>query len=260
LQSIFEANEAQRKLAESERALNEDERIANEQGRESAESERVANEAERISKDSERDSKIHSLGERVEQVEVPITNLTTNGDFRDGANGWIPSGGTLEIQEGGLGFTITNPAWNTQIRLSSRVNLSIGKHYWRVVANTPTGIVDLRLGDVPNVQNGEPGDFDAYSNVVNVDSDTSSYNPIYLNTVQQPVNTQIIVKNVLTINLTATFGAGNEPTQEEMDELIELIGWFDGEITLTQKQQLIWTLDLIRKNRNAITALGGGIV
>ena len=37
---------------------------------------------------------------------------------------------------------------------------------------------------------------------------------------------------VLLINLTSVFGLGNEPTKEEMNLLLILLGgWFDGEIT-----------------------------
>ena len=40
---------------------------------------------------------------------------------------------------------------------------------------------------------------------------------------------EIILDNIVSINLTKTFGAGNEPTKEEMDELLELLGgWFEG--------------------------------
>ena len=68
--------------------------------------------------------------------------------------------------------------------------------------------------------------------------------------------------DVLLINLTELFGIGNEPTKEEMDELMKVIPnqWWDGELMLTQKQFITWQLNLIRKNTNAIIALGGTIV
>ena len=63
--------------------------------------------------------------------------------------------------------------------------------------------------------------------------------------------------NVLLIDLTETFGAGNEPTKEEMDELIKITGYIDGEYALNNKELLNWMLVLTRRNRNAIVALGG---
>src|SRR5699024_7006912 len=40
------------------------------------------------------------------------------------------------------------------------------------------------------------------------------------------------------LNLTETFGAGNEPTKEEMDELIKVTGYIDGEYALNNKEML----------------------
>lgn len=74
-------------------------------------------------------------------------------------------------------------------------------------------------------------------------------------------DSECFVDGVVFINLTEVFGVGNEPTKEEMDMLIDILGgWFDGEITLSQKQLAIWTLNMIRQNRNAIISLGGTIV
>lgn len=69
-------------------------------------------------------------------------------------------------------------------------------------------------------------------------------------------------KNWMCIDLTSTFGSGNEPTKEEIDTLISILGsdYFEGELTLSQKQIMNWQLKMIRQNRNAIIALGGTII
>lgn len=64
-------------------------------------------------------------------------------------------------------------------------------------------------------------------------------------------------RNMMLINITKIFGPGNEPTKQEMDEIIRITGWFDNEYALTNKQQFIILLNLIRKNTLATTALGG---
>src|SRR5699024_11215270 len=46
------------------------------------------------------------------------------------------------------------------------------------------------------------------------------------------------VDNAQLINLTDTFGAGNEPTKEEMDRLIKITGYIDGEYALNNKEML----------------------
>ncbi|KAF5080212.1 hypothetical protein DSECCO2_121420 [anaerobic digester metagenome] len=68
--------------------------------------------------------------------------------------------------------------------------------------------------------------------------------------------------NFMRINLTETFGAGNEPTEEEMNLLISILGtgYFEGEITIPAQKIMQWQLKLIRKNKNAIIALGGTII
>lgn len=71
---------------------------------------------------------------------------------------------------------------------------------------------------------------------------------------------EAIYDNLNIINLTKTFGAGNEPTKEQMDTLIDKIGWFDDEFVLTQKIASQWQMDLITQNRNAIIELGGTII
>ena len=55
--------------------------------------------------------------------------------------------------------------------------------------------------------------------------------------------------NFMRINLTETFGAGNEPTKEEMDLLISTLGidYFEGEITIPAQKIMQWQLALIRK-------------
>lgn len=68
---------------------------------------------------------------------------------------------------------------------------------------------------------------------------------------------EVLFDNLTLIDLTATFGAGNEPTKSEMDELIKITGYIDGTLTLSLKQVAIWQLNLIRQNRTALIALGG---
>ena len=68
--------------------------------------------------------------------------------------------------------------------------------------------------------------------------------------------------NLIAYDLTAIFGEGNEPTKEEMDLLISILGidYFEGEITISAQKIRQWQLAMIRQNRNAIIALGGTII
>ena len=67
------------------------------------------------------------------------------------------------------------------------------------------------------------------------------------------------IKYVSVIDLTTIFGVGNEPTKEEMDELVRVTGFIDDEYLLNNKEMMMWTISLIRRNKNTIIALGGTI-
>ena len=58
------------------------------------------------------------------------------------------------------------------------------------------------------------------------------------------------LRNLMLIDLTETFGEGNEPTQEEMAELIKVTGYIDGEYTLNNKEMLSGLMKVIHEKAN----------
>lgn len=58
-------------------------------------------------------------------------------------------------------------------------------------------------------------------------------------------------------NLLVDFEAAEQERQR--DELIKVTGYIDGEYALNNKEMLVWTLALIRRNKNAIITLGGTV-
>ena len=285
LEEIRQANEQQRELAETERQnefetnenerestfeINESARQENELARESAESVRVANEEERqqfyeslvldnmVTKDTFESN-----------ADIQLTNLIVNGDFSEGAKGWQQSGylSNFEVIDGvakTTNFEKDNRGFIQDV--SNRV--VTGNIYYATLRTKVEHVEKFQSFSILSSLVA-PGNymlkkctnltdkFDRYSGYGQWGSG-GHFRVIYI--FEEQGEFPAYLDDVLLIDLTKTFGAGNEPTKEEMDVLIDIIGWFDGKITLTQKQQLIWTLNLIRKNRNAITALGGGIV
>jgi hypothetical protein len=73
---------------------------------------------------------------------------------------------------------------------------------------------------------------------------------------------QYFVDNFIVVNLTETFGKGSEPTKEEFELLLDILGidYFEGEITIPAQKIMQWQLKLIRENKNAIIALNGTII
>lgn len=76
------------------------------------------------------------------------------------------------------------------------------------------------------------------------------------------LNNENKIKNRLTINLTQTFGAGNEPTTKQMDELLSQFddGWFDGTKNVFNAEHILkMYFNKTKELDNAITSLGGSI-
>ena len=209
------------------------------------------------------------LAEKVQNFK--LKNDVVNGDFSQGATGWTsnPSINTISALNNTLIATITSVSGAAYIASlppppldrESKIYISFKINPFR------THIPQVRIYDVPADldKNAPSGVFTRVSNVI-VRS-IATVNPLFIytnrfSTTDMVVGSQTQYKEVLVVNLTKIFGAGNEPTKLEMDELIKIIPnqWWDGELTLTQKQYITWQLNLIRKNTNAIIALGGTII
>ena len=199
---------------------------------------------------------------------LTATNLIVNGDFRDGLSGWGPSGtlvnGKLKLKTSApesVAFASNSyiSDWDIGNKIYSFVKVDIISGYETSGGN----YIMLRVGNI-----GSAGDFCFFnrgvlpkgihtlSTITIADKTGQLFYGIY-----DPGSiAEVDFLGIVNIDLTQTFGAGNEPTQSEMDELIKILpnGYFKG--TLQNKYLHIWQLNLIRQNRNAIIALGGTII
>lgn len=72
----------------------------------------------------------------------------------------------------------------------------------------------------------------------------------------------VLVTNALALDLTTIFGAGNEPTAQEMDALLAQFegGWFNGMQYLFNPGHVLgYLLREIRDLKSAVVSLGGGV-
>lgn len=218
----------------------------------------------------------------VENVDVKIRNEIVNGDFSQGLGEQVPTSfnrwlrvenkHSLTVVDGALLIDFTNKegvetsrylcAWypkisyknnNTYYAYANILKVESGdlsNLMFVVSASVPVVIIYVREKLKIGLNSGVFNDItNGYRGYVGISS-----------MFDKPFSAKhsCVIQNFGVINLTQTFGVGNEPTKSEMDELIKVLGgWFDGEITLTQKQQLTWLLNLIRKNTMTITTLGG---
>lgn len=215
--------------------------------------------------ESEQDLVAHKLNYAT-QLDLQINNDIKNGNFIEVA-GWHGSG-TINVENNIATLTlsylpdISMVAFRTTTLLTKTiignkyyVSIDVYPKYNSLVRIKYGGAIDYSQTAIANIWNNRS---------LILTPTLSNYEIAYysnINTAGYVIGDTIKFKNFIGINLTTTFGAGNEPTKQEMDLLITLLGgWFNGTITLTQKQLANWYLKMIRQNRTAIVALGGTII
>ena len=276
-QTVFDNNEASR--FETFNA-NEATRQENETVRQQAETQRATAESSRVSAEAQRkadhENRIAELAIKADKV--VLKNLVKNGDFSDGLNSWgvygvalanstrtvsdnpISDGYCLKVyrdnnQTGGFGYR-QSFSFDKSSVLYVRVGM-LRLSTDGLTSNRPA----IALENPLTLIDGKRDIYDTWQYASYVINKTTIDSPLHLNLAPNIASGGLTTyyNEVILINLTDTFGAGNEPTKEEMDELINVTGYIDGAYALNNKEMLIWTLSLVRNNRNAITVLGGTI-
>lgn len=223
---------------------------------------------------------ISQLAGGVEQLAyVKIKNEVVNGNFENGLiapfsrndgqggestltiNNSTPISGNYDIR-----LTITTPATAAGrpmligLQMAGNIGDKIYLHFYaKILSGMPgirsiqNGAVSARIyaGDVVNGRN---------TRIIDVEGTSDSAGVIYFDSGSAVWDMQM--DNFMRINLTETFGAGNEPTEEEMNLLLDIAGisYIDDEVVIPAQKIMQWQLALIRKNKNAIIALGGTII
>ncbi|MDD4700520.1 MAG: hypothetical protein PHV07_09785 [Oscillospiraceae bacterium] len=205
------------------------------------------------------------VAKTLKQVEddtsVKMTNLITNGNFVNGTTGWRFGGnitGTSVADSilsfiGGGHLIATGDNWINQI---GRTMAPDGHVLYNIVTARSLMGARFYMGiGFTSYSYDLTDQWGTYSYLGSYDYyNTPTYGAALGNTVE--------MTNAMCFDLTEIFGAGNEPTKEEMDLLISILGidYFEGEITIPAQKIMQWQLKLIRKNKNAIIALGGTII
>lgn len=168
---------------------------------------------------------------------VPLKNEVVNGDFSQGMTGWTPTAGqtisTTENYTGINSLTSSSPGATRQaIESISGDKYYVSTWHKRTVANTTSpikfGFASLGEGiDLPISVSG----WERFSAVL-----TSNGQNLVVGRYTNETGTYFI-DGVVAVNLTKTFGKGNEPTKEEMDRLLVKFpnSFFDGTVNLTPK-------------------------
>ena len=153
-----------------------------------------------------------------------LQNLVTNGDFSNGSSGWVASNVTIVSTLNNEAVTLASAQHG---RLYSPVTITNGhKYYLSAWAKTSSSQVSLDIDGALTYFSG-----------------TGSYERLsYLYTAAVTIGVGVSVrdhtasgwsnlsqKNILFIDLTVAFGAGNEPTKAQMDTIMSSYpnNWFN---------------------------------
>ncbi len=179
-----------------------------------------------------------------------MTNQIVNGSFEDGETGWS----TSRVDEAENSLAITNTRFITTEKSVSGLHsyhfVYTTWEYQKLTANDQDKLyyggkfmTEVKQG--PFLQISKKDATTKSKLTVTVSPDKFTLNSktfiadgeaIYFQVglCKSCSNSNTYVDDMIAVNLTQTFGAGNEPTKEEMDA----IGWFDGTIQIASKSDM----------------------
>lgn len=191
------------------------------------------------------------LAEKVQNFK--LKNEVVNGDFANGVNSWTFVSGATNGGITGNEITILNSTEDAKGIYQQIAHPESEKVYLYFEAYSSENITRISIGTRNITVTSILNTWNKYSSIQAIAGGVTRFYARASN---------FKLRKPMYIKLTSVFGAGNEPTKEEMDSIVEMIPnqWWDEELSLTQKQIVTWQLNLIRKNTNAIIALGGTII
>jgi hypothetical protein len=207
-------------------------------------------------------------------TEFPLINEIENGDFSNGYIGWaISTGGTLSVACNTLYVTGNGGAASVTSFQHITTPFEVGKKYYMKCKMRVTNSLCTRVAIVVHlpdkthlvVAQGSPMENNWYDLSGILEGTINGKSEIRLNhlynTATDANGAVMECQYVLAINLTETFGVGNEPTAEEMDELLSCFpeSWFDGKQNLPGKWVMTYLLNQVRDIKTAVVGLGGTV-
>lgn len=186
------------------------------------------------------------LDERLEDLEkdsyFPIKNLIVNGDFGKGIDGWQILLGNKTIEENVLTLEVTNLS---TIGIYAKYNVVSGHKYYFSFNLNPKFKAKFSLGfEGTGMTNYTPQDTGWQKlSFLTVQQETTQKSFVVYHSCDDlySIGDTFQVGRISCIDITATFGVGNEPTKEEMDRILSFYpnGWFDGTVNLAQNSKFL---------------------
>ena len=185
---------------------------------------------------------------RFEDVEADTTlmatNLVTNGDFSNGTTGWYLVGGTGIKTVANNELTINYTSffqWHSSVvtYAGQQIPAITNNKYYMKMDVSGVGAY-LSYGNISRTSLTTTSAYTKLSTVFTAPTVTSYPNNPYSFGMNGNLNTEYKIKNFVVVDLTTTFGEGNEPTLAEMDRLMARFpnSWFDGVKSIQTIEQL----------------------
>lgn len=166
---------------------------------------------------------------------VSAENIITNGNFQ-GTTGWTANGGSIISAANELIFTITAGSVYTYVGQAATVPIVGHKYYVRgdTFARKTTSSY-ISFGGKNITKTLQPNVWSAISGIVS--AETVSGFRFYHNTAADTgyvTGDTVHFRRVLSVDLTESYGAGNEPTVEEFENALKSFenSWFTGEVQI----------------------------
>lgn len=201
-------------------------------------------------------------GEVASDLFVNAENLVTNGDFSNGGTGWTARAtGTVANNE----LTITSLAVDdTEVSLNLST-IKNDKYYVKVDMLTNSNLDSLWMVDTsaPNyrdkVFHSGSGNYESLSTVVTATNTTMQLRILNSPRTGDISTAPVKLTGALVINLTATFGVGNELTKEQMDNILVKFknSHFNGTQNLWVSSQILNRVNKIEHDVNALKGIKG---
>ena len=159
------------------------------------------------------------------QENMSVTNIVTNGNFPS-TSGWSFNDSIGSVVNNEASFIGSAQYANILQSISSIVG---NKYYIRATVKssvTNARLISVNLGVAGVNHDGS----NLYKNLSAVGTATNNTFNLAIQDTRTSGWDLVFVKKFIAINLTSLFGAGNEPTQQQCDEMFS--SWFDGSIRM----------------------------
>ena len=195
--------------------------------------------------------------DREKADKLMATNLVKNGDFSQGTTGWTAGSTVNSVANNTLTSTGLGTSATCYARQSSLIPVTLNDVWYiksrQRVLNSFCGSLILQLANNSMFQVLTVGvtspikdqwyDISERLKLTNANTNGTAGSLLLLHVYGSPTDAngaQMEVQKVQAVNLTKIFGAGNEPTKEQMDALLLKYpnSWFDGTVDLVSVSDL----------------------